>query len=291
VLAKAALAAGPTILGGPVDVVHGHDWQGALALIYAAHEAPRPIRVITVHNLAYRGLCPSEQVPALGLPWSVFDHRHAEFWGQLSLLKGGLAYADVATTVSPTYAREILTPERGEGLDGFLAHDVERVVGIINGIDDAAWDPRTDPALPARFAIGDLAGKAQCRAALAEEYGLRVDATTPIAAAIARLTPQKGIDLIAEQAAAMIARGVRWIVLGAGDRGLEDRLRGLAAAYPGQFAVHTGFDPDRARRIYGGADLCSSCRAASSHVAWLSSTPCATAPCPWWPRSAAWPTR
>jgi starch synthase len=255
VLAKAALAAGPTILGGPVDVVHGHDWQGALALIYAAHEAPRPIRVITVHNLAYRGLCPSEQVPALGLPWSVFDHRHAEFWGQLSLLKGGLAYADVATTVSPTYAREILTPERGEGLDGFLAHDVERVVGIINGIDDAAWDPRTDPALPARFAIGDLAGKAQCRAALAEEYGLRVDATTPIAAAIARLTPQKGIDLIAEQAAAMIARGVRWIVLGAGDRGLEDRLRGLAAAYPGQFAVHTGFDPDRARRIYGGADL------------------------------------
>jgi starch synthase len=164
------------------------------------------------------------------------------------------------------------------------------VVGIINGIDDAAWDPRTDPALPARFAIGDLAGKAQCRAALADEYGLRVDATTPIAAAIARLTPQKGIDLIAEQAAAMIARGVRWIVLGAGDRGLEDRLRGLAAAYPGQFAVHTGFDPDRARRIYGGADLFvmpsrfEPCGLASS-------TPCATAPCRWWPRSAAWPTR
>lgn len=254
-LGKAALALAPAMLGGAPDVLHAHDWQGGPAILYAALAPAGPTRILTIHNLAYRGLCPADTVPALSLPWTIYDHRHAEFHGQLSLLKGGLAYADAITTVSPTYAREILTPARGEGLDGFLRHDVGRVVGITNGIDDLAWDPATDPALTAPFSSTAMAGRARCRAALAAEYGLAVDERTPIAAAIARLTPQKGLDLVADVVPSTIAAGVRWIVVGAGDRDLEERLRVLAAAYPRRFAVHLGFAPDRARRVYAGADL------------------------------------
>lgn len=254
-LARAALAAAPRLLGGPPDVIHAHDWQGALALTYAAQDGLPAARVASIHNLAYRGLCDKRWVTELGLPWSCFDLHRGEFYDRLSLLKLGLADADVVTTVSPSYAREILTPERGEGLDGFLTHDVARVIGITNGIDDAAWDPRTDPALPARYSRADRRGKATCRAALAAELGLAVDATTPIVAAVARLTPQKGIDLLADVAPQAIAAGARLVVLGAGDRGLEARLRDLAAAHPGALAVRLGFDADQARRIYAGADL------------------------------------
>ncbi|MBK9033304.1 MAG: glycogen synthase GlgA [Myxococcales bacterium] len=255
VLARAALAAAPTILDGPIDVVHGHDWQGSLAVAYAAQDDLPAARITTIHNLAYRGLCSKDWVPRLGLPWSVFDHHRAEFYDQLSLLKAGLAYADLITTVSPTYAREILTPERGEGLDGFLRTDVARIVGITNGIDTAAWDPRTDPALPARFTRAERRGKVACRAALAAELGLAVTDETPIVAAVARLTPQKGIDLLADVVPTAIAAGARVVVLGSGDRDLEDRLRGLAAAFPGALAVRLAFDPAIARRIYAGADL------------------------------------
>ena len=255
VLARAALAAAPALLGGPPDVIHAHDWQGALALVYAKLDGLPAARVATIHNLAYRRLCGKHWVPTLGLPWSIFDQHHGEFWDQLSLLKAGLADADVVITVSPTYAREILTPARGEGLDGFLAHDVARLVGITNGIDDGAWDPRTDPALPARFTAADRGGKAACRAALADELGLAIADDTPVIAAIARLTPQKGIDLLADVASQAVAAGARLVVLGSGDRALEARLRGLAAAHPRAIAVRLGFDPDLSRRIYAGADL------------------------------------
>ena len=255
VLCRAALAAAPAILGGPPDVVHAHDWQGGLATALARLEGMTAATVLTVHNLAYRGLFPKAAVPELGLPWSVFDLHHAEFWDQLSFLKAGMAYADVVTTVSPTYAREILTPERGEGLDGFLSHDVARVAGIVNGIDTAAWDPATDPALPARFSASSLAGKAACRAALSRELGLPVDDDTPLAVAIARLTPQKGLDLVAELAPRLAELGVRLAILGTGERALEDRLRGLAGAHPEHLAVRIGFDVALSRRMYAGADL------------------------------------
>jgi starch synthase len=259
VLCRAALAAAPAILGGAPDVVHAHDWQGGLATALArvdpSYGATAAVTVLTVHNLAYRGLFPKSTVPELGLPWSVFDHHHAEFWDQLSFLKAGMAYADVVTTVSPTYAREILTPERGEGLDGFLRHDVTRVAGIVNGIDTAAWDPASDPALPKRFDVEHPAGKASCRAALARELGLELDAGTPLAVAIARLTPQKGLDLVAELVPRLAELGVKLAVLGTGDKVLEERLRALAAEHPSHLAVRIGFDVGLSRRMYGGADL------------------------------------
>jgi len=255
VLCRAALVAGSSLVGGTVDVVHGHDWQAGLAIAWAALEGRSAVRVATIHNLAYRGLYPKPTMDALGLPWSIFDAAHAEFYDQLSLLKAGLAFADVVTTVSPTYAREILGPDRGEGLDGFLRHDVARVVGVVNGIDLAAWDPGTDGALAAPFDARDRLGKAACRDALADELGLDVDEGTPVAVAIARLTPQKGLDLVADVAGALVARGVRLAVLGSGDPALEARLLALAAAHPGAIAVRLGFDADLARRMYAGADL------------------------------------
>ena len=254
-LARAALAAAPLIFGAAPDVIHGHDWQGALALAYAQQDGLAAARVATIHNLAYRGLCDKRWVPMLGLPWSSFESRRAEFYDQLSLLKAGLAAADAITTVSPTYAREIVTAARGEGLDGFLAHDVAPVVGITNGVDTAAWDPRTDAALPARFDARDRTGKAVCRAALAAELGLAIDDATPIVAAIARLTSQKGLDLLVDVAPSAVAAGARLCVLGSGERWLEDRLRTLAAVHPGAIAVRFDFDPALARRIYAGADL------------------------------------
>jgi starch synthase len=255
VLCRAALAAAPQILGGEPDVIHGHDWQAGVATMDAKLAGHRAATVLTVHNLAYRGLFPSSVVPELGLPWEVFDLHRAEFWGQLSLLKAGMAHADVVTTVSPTYAREILTPERGEGLDGFLRHDVTRVAGIVNGIDTHAWDPAADAALPARFARDALAGKAACRAAVARELGLTLDERTPLAVAIARLTPQKGLDLVAELVPELAALGVKLCVLGTGDRALEDTLRWLGEVYRDHLAVHIGFDVALSRRLYGAADL------------------------------------
>ncbi len=254
VLCRAALDAAPAILGGPPDVVHGHDWPTGLASVLARLDALPAAVVFTVHNLAYRGLFPKAVVPELGLPWQVFDLHHMEFWDQLSLLKGGMAYADVVTTVSPTYAREILTPERGEGLDGFLRHDVARVVGIVNGIDTAAWDPATDPALPARFSAAAPGGKAACREAVARELGLALAPHEALAVAVARLTPQKGIDLVAELVPELPALGVKLVVLGAGEPALEHRLRELADRHD-HLAARIGFDVALSRRLYAGADL------------------------------------
>lgn len=255
VLARAALDLAPAVLGGPPTVVHGHDWQGGLAVALARLGGLPAATVFTVHNLAFRGEFDRGAVAELGLPWSAFDQHHLEAWGRLSLLKAGLAYADVVTTVSPSYAVEIRTPEGGCGLDGFLRHDVARLVGIENGIDTTAWDPARDPALAAPFDRAHPEGKARCRAALAAELGLELGPGQPLAVAIGRLSGQKGLDLCADLAPSLAELGLGLAVLGAGERWLEDRLRAAAAAAPGRLAVRIGFEPALARRMYAGADL------------------------------------
>ena len=254
-LCRAALDAAPALLGGPPDVVHGHDWQAGLAVAFARWEEPRAATLFTIHNLAFRGEFDRAAVAELGLPWSAYDHHHLEAWGRLCLLKAGLAYADVVTTVSPTYAADLLTPAGGGGLEGFLRHDVARLVGVVNGLDRDAWDPMRDPALPARFGPGDLAGKARCRAALAAELGLALPPGVPLAVAVSRLSWQKGLDLCVELGPALAELPLALAVLGAGDPGLEDQLAALAAAHPGRVAVRLGFDPALARRMYAGGDL------------------------------------
>ncbi|MDB4957650.1 MAG: hypothetical protein JWO36_5219 [Myxococcales bacterium] len=254
-LGKAAVEHGAMLVDGSIDVLHAHDWQGAPAAVYARLSDPTISIVSTVHNLAYRGIFPKQAMTDLGFPWSMFDLHHIEFWDQVCLLKGGLAAADAVTTVSPSYAREILTPERGEALDDFLRWDVRRLVGIVNGIDVKSWDPATDRALPANFTRSDLAGKAACRTAAAKEMGLQLSADEPLIGVIARMTDQKGLDLVADIVPELEVLGAKLIVLGSGEPALEARFRTLAEMFPEHVAVRIGFDLDLSRRIYAGSDL------------------------------------
>jgi starch synthase len=254
-LGKAALPAAELLLGGAPEILHVHDWQGGPAAIYARlARAPSHI-VATIHNLAYRGIFPKAVMTQLGIPWSMFTSELVEFYDQVSFLKAGIALADVATTVSPSYAREILTPERGEALDGFLRWDVRRLVGIANGIDVAAWDPATDPTLPASFSRSDLAGKAVCRARLAAELGLPLADHEPLIGVIARMTDQKGLDLVAEIVPELARLGARLVVLGSGEPALEQRFLWLADVFREHVAVRIGFSGDLAHHIYAGSDL------------------------------------
>ena len=254
-LGKAALEHGELVVGGPVDILHVHDWQGAPAAIFARVAQASCRIVATIHNLAFRGIYPKHVMTELGIPWSRFTLHELEFYDQVSFLKGALACADVVTTVSPTYAREILTPEHGEALDAFLRWDVARVVGITNGIDTRAWDPASDAALPARYSRDALSGKATCRAALARELDLTLDREDVLLAVVARMSGQKGLDLVADIVPELHRLGAKLIVLGSGEPAIEDRFRYLASAFREQLAVRIGFDLALSRRIYAGADL------------------------------------
>jgi starch synthase len=249
-LGKAALA----WRSSSIDVLHVHDWQGAPAAIYSRLAGKPPAIVATIHNLAYRGIYPKSAVDDLGLPWTSFHIHDLEFYDQLCLLKGGLAAADAVTTVSPTYAREIMTPERGEALDGFLRTDVRRLVGIVNGIDVNQWDPATDAALPARYSATAMAGKATCRAAVASELGLELGDGDVLIGVIARMTGQKGIDLIADIVPELHRLGAKLALLGSGEPVFEDQFRYLAGAFRDHVAVRIGFDIALSRRLYAGCD-------------------------------------
>ena len=254
-LGRAALDAGTTLLGTRPDVLHVHDWQGAPAAIYARIQNLPLSIVATIHNLAFRGIFHKSVMTELGFPWSMFTTAMLEFYDQVSLLKGGLGAADVVTTVSPSYAREILTPERGEALDGFLRWEVKRLVGITNGIDVSAWDPETDPTLPAHYSRDDLAGKAACRVAMLRELELPVEAGEPVMAVIARMTDQKGLDLVADIAPDLHRIGARLVLLGSGEPHLEDRFRWLGDVFRDHVAVRIGFDGALSHRIYAGSDI------------------------------------
>lgn len=255
VLGKVAVEHGASLLGGRLDVLHVHDWQGAPAAIYA-RMAKLPVSIVTtIHNLAFRGIFGKHVMNDLGIPWSMFTMKELEFYDQVSLLKGAMAYSDVVTTVSPTYAHEILTPQFGEALDGFLTWDVKRLVGIVNGIDAQAWDPASDRALAANFSAQDVANKAQCRAAIANELGLSLADDEPLIAVISRMTGQKGLDLVADIAHQMHRLRAKLIVLGSGEPELESRFRWLGEVFADNVAVRIGFDINLSRRIYAGSDL------------------------------------
>ena len=254
-LGMAAMIAGEHLWDAPPDVLHVHDWQGGPAAIYA-RAAGLPSKIVaTIHNLAYRGIFPKTVMTELGIPWSMFTPSVLEFYDQVSFLKAALGLADAVTTVSPTYAQEILTPERGEVLDGFLRHDVQRRIGIVNGIDTELWDPATDPALPAHFSRDRIAGKAVCRTALAAEARLPIKDDEPLIGMIARLTGQKGPDLVADIVPELRSLGARLVVLGAGEQHLEDRFRWLADTFDDRVSTTIGFDIGFARRIYAGSDF------------------------------------
>jgi starch synthase len=240
--------------GRAADVLHGHDWEAAPAILALRHRyAADPVvgrmaSVLTCHNLAYHGWVPRPDVASqLDLPPDVGKDDGVD------LLREGILAADLVTTVSPTFAREALDSAVGAGVDDALRARGERFLGIINGLDTELWNPATDADIRAPYSAADLAGKRICRADLCSELGL--DPTGPILAMVSRLDPQKGFDLLAAAAPRLIADGVRVCVLGTGDKRLIADLQTLAREHPDRLAVAERFDRGLARRMYAGADL------------------------------------
>lgn len=241
------------------DVVHSHDWHAALApvclSVWNAGLGPRVPSVFTVHNLAYQGVFWPQNFGDLGLPGHVFSMQGLEYFGQVSFMKGGLAYASHITTVSPSYAREIQTPEQGCGLDGLLRSRAGQLSGILNAVDDSVWNPSTDSHLEHHFDVRNIAGKARNKAALQAECGLAVDADAPLFTAVSRLTEQKGLPLVLAGLQEILSRGGQLLVLGNGDTHLEHAFAEQAKAHPTQMAFRQGYDEDLAHRIFAASDV------------------------------------
>ncbi|MDO1584251.1 glycogen synthase GlgA [Rhizobium oryzicola] len=252
-LAAAEIAKG-ALPGWVPDIVHTHDWQAALTSVYMRQMGCDVPVVITIHNLAFQGQYAASLLPLIGLPASVYTTDCLEYFGDISYLKGGLQTADAITTVSPTYAREILTPRFGMGLDGVLNERVMALRGIVNGIDLDIWDPSTDPYLPRTYDATSLKRKRQNRAVLLERFGLDQHDDGPVFSAVSRLTWQKGMDMFADAADEIIFNGGKVIVFGQGDHDIEDALKRTAARFPGRMAVHIGYDEPTAHLIHGGSD-------------------------------------
>ncbi len=247
-------------LGFIPDIVHANDWQTGLVPValrrgFQAGPLADARSVFTIHNLAYTGQFSKDVMGDLGLPWDLFTaHGGLEFHDTVSFLKAGLVFSDALTTVSPTYAREIQTPEQGHGLDGLLRHRAHRLHGILNGIDAREWNPEEDAYLPAHYGVKDMAGKAVCKRELLARFGLE-DTTAPVFGFVSRLAWQKGVDLLLEVLPAALHADIRVVGVGSGEAPLEEGLRALQSRYPKQVAVHLGFDAGLSHLVEAGADF------------------------------------
>ena len=226
-----------------------------LAPTWRRTRATHAASVFTVHNLAFHGLFPAGDFALLGLPSRYMAPAGLEFHGQLSFIKAGLQFAERITTVSPTYAKEIATPEYGCGLDGVIRSRGAHVSGILNGVDREVWSPQTDAVLAARYGADTLQGKARCKEALQAEAGVAGKAEAPLFGVVSRLTSQKGIDLVIGALPALLARGAQLVVLGTGEPALESALRDAQRAHPQHVAVRIAYDETLAHRLIAGADV------------------------------------
>ena len=246
--------AGGVLPGWHPDLVHAHDWQAAMAPAYMRYGgAPAVPTVVTVHNLAFQGQFGAEIFPALGLPPAAMSLDGVEYYGGVGFLKAGLQSAWAITTVSPTYAQEIRTPEFGMGLDGLINARAADLSGIVNGIDTAVWDPATDGHLAATYTARTLRSRAVNRRAVEQRFGLDHD-NAPLFCVISRLTWQKGMDILAGVADRIAAAGGRLAVLGSGDRALEGALLAAAAHHRGRIGVVVGYDEALSHLMQGGCD-------------------------------------
>ncbi len=238
------------------QVVHAHDWQAGLAplLIRMRHTGATPATVLTIHNMAFQGLFPWQTRYLFDIPDHLFTPDTTEYWGKFGFLKTGLVFADAITTVSPTYARELLTPEFGMGLEGVLASRGDAFSGIVNGIDTQTWNPATDPALQARYTSRSLDRRRTNRAALASRFALSDAPDAPLFSVISRLTTQKGMDLLLETIDDLVARGGQLAVLGSGDHGLEKAFVDASRRHAGSVGAVIGYDERLAHLMQGGSD-------------------------------------
>ncbi len=234
------------------DIVHCHDWQAGFAPAYLRYNEGRTVAtVMTVHNIAFQGWAPAWQLGALRLPASEFYPGALEYFGGLSSLKAGLVASDAITTVSPTYASELMRAEFGMGLEGVIVARADRVSGILNGVDTAVWSPEADPAITP-YSAKTLKDKAINRAAIQAEFGL--DVPGPLAIVVSRMTDQKGIDLLPAVIPEFIEGGGGLLVLGSGDPALEAAVQAMAKRFPGRVAVRIGYDEALSHRMFAGGD-------------------------------------
>ena len=244
------------------DVVHCHDWQSALVPLYqrtakamAANRGKQAV-VFTIHNMAFQGVTPLSEASRLGIPKSYQAEKGLEFYGDLNLMKAGILYSDLVTTVSPTYASEICTEEFGCGLDGLLALRRDHLLGILNGVDYGVWSPEHDQHIEFQYDAQNQNGKRRCKAALQARFGLAIRPRTPLIGVVSRLAEQKGIDLLVPALDQLLkSQDVQAVILGDGDIALEESCRDLAARHPGKAAVEIGYDIPLAHEIFAGADL------------------------------------
>jgi starch synthase len=234
------------------DIVHAHDWHAALLVPLVARGLKKTATVFTIHNLAYQGRTSADVLKLIGLPRARLE---IEDPGECNPMARAIAQADIVSTVSEQYAREILTPEFGERLEGLLRKRRRRLAGIVNGIDTKTFDPATDPNIPAHYSADDVSGKATDKAALQREGALTIDAGAPIFGVVGRLVEQKGVDLLTAVAPALLDGGGQIVVLGSGDPSYEAKWRELAARSAGKLWLTLGFDAALAQRIYAGSDL------------------------------------
>lgn len=241
------------------QIVHSHDWHAGLACAYLAlsrdRRMPRVGSVYTVHNLAYQGLFSAHHLGELGLPPAAMSVHGLEYHGQMSFMKAGLYYSDRITTVSPTYAKEIQTPEQGCGLDGLLRERGSVLSGILNGVDEAVWNPAADKLIQSRYEAGKMAGKAQCRSALQNAFGLEAQSTRPVFGVVSRLTEQKGLHLVLAALDSLVAQGGQLVLLGSGEAWMEQAFRAYAENHPESVAVNVGYNESLAHRIFAASDV------------------------------------
>jgi starch synthase len=244
------------------DIFHCHDWQAGLVPVYLKTVMSNDptfasCKTLTsIHNLVYRGLYKPKVLPEIGLPATLASTDALEFYGDISYLKGALVFSDALNTVSPTYAREIQTPEFGAGLDGLLRARADVLSGILNGADYERWNPETDRHLARNYSATDRSGKHACKSALIEEFELPSEAMNrPLLGVVSRFTGQKGLDLIPKIGRELFAEDLYLIALGSGETEYEESFRALAADYPGRVGLYIGFDDGLSHRIEAGSDI------------------------------------
>jgi starch synthase len=240
--------------GYKADVVHAHDWQAAPTLTYMLYaQEVAPPSVMTVHNIAFQGQFGPEVFSGLQLPPHAWSMEGIEYYGDVGFLKSGLQAASAITTVSPTYAQEIRTPEFGMGLEGLINARADVVHGIVNGIDADIWNPETDPHIESQFSLRNFKGRQGNRSAMAKRFGLDDD-DAPIITLVSRLTWQKGIDVLVVAIDGLVASGVKLAILGNGDKALEGQMLTAAARHPGRVGVIIGYDEPLSHLVQAGAD-------------------------------------
>lgn len=242
------------------DIIHVNDWQSSLIPVYlktlpgidpSIGSIPT---ILTIHNMGYQGLFSAREWIFTGLDFSLYHPLYLEFHHQVNLLKGGIIFSDLISSVSPTYARQILTPEHGWGLDGVLRDRSADLYGALNGIDLDEWNPQTDKLIAARYSVDDLSGKRVCKTALLKKFGLK-PTDAPVVGIISRLAEQKGFDLLLEIIDPLLDLDIRFVALGAGDPRIEERLRALRDRRPDLVGVEIGYNSSTAHAIEAGADI------------------------------------